>query len=274
MSRIYSQAYLTAEASTAPEAIAQAGQLGYQFVGLRLLPNAPGGPHQRLLGDKAVLRECQARLADSGVGVFDLEIIRIGPAFDPTDYLPLLEAGAALQARAVLVAGDDPDLNRLSDHYAQLCALMQPYGMTADLEFMPWTAVRHAREALQVVTAAGRPSNAGILVDALHVARSDTSLADIAALPRALLHYAQMCDAPSTNAQGSSDLSVDDMIHTARCERWLPGEGAIDLRALFQALPPDLPISVEVPHHVRARAVGDLAWSGQALAASRALLDL
>ncbi len=274
MSRIYSQAYLTAEASTAPDAIAQAGQLGYQFVGLRLLPNAPGGPHQRLLGDKAVLRECQARLADSGVGVFDLEIIRIGPAFDPAHYLPLLEAGAALQARAVLVAGDDTDLNRLSDHYAQLCALMQPYGMTADLEFMPWTAVRHAREALQVVTAAGRPSNAGILVDALHVARSDTSLADIAALPRALLHYAQICDAPSTNAQGSSDLSVDDMIHTARCERWLPGEGTIDLRALFQALPSDLPISVEVPHHVRARAVGDLAWSGQALAASRALFEL
>ena len=85
MPRIYSQAYLTAEASTAPDAIAHAGQLGYHFVGLRLLPNAPGGPHQRLLGDKAVLRECQARLADSGVGVFDLEIIRIGPAFDPTD---------------------------------------------------------------------------------------------------------------------------------------------------------------------------------------------
>jgi len=274
MSRIYSQAYLTAEASTAPEAIAHAAHWGYSYVGLRLLPNAAGGPCQRLLGDKAVLRECQARLADSGVGVFDLEIIRIGPQFDPAHYLPLLEAGAQLQARAVLVAGDDPDLNRLSDHYAQLCALMQPYGMTADLEFMPWTAVRHARDALQVVTTAGRPSNAGILVDALHVARSDTSLADLAVLPHDLLHYAQICDAPTTNAQGSTDLSVDDMIHTARCERLLPGEGAIDLRGLFQALPPDLPISVEVPHHVRARAVGDLAWSGQALAASRALLDL
>jgi sugar phosphate isomerase/epimerase len=139
---------------------------------------------------------------------------------------------------------------------------------------MPWTAVRHARDALEVVNRAGRPSNAGILVDALHVARSDTTLADLAALPRDLLHYAQICDAPLANAQGSTTLSVDDMIHTARCERLLPGEGEIDLRSLFDALPADLPISVEVPHHVRARAVGDLAWSGQALAATRALLDI
>ena len=274
MSRIYSQSYLTAEVSTAPETIAQAAQLGYSFVGLRLLANTAGGQHQRLLGDKAVLRECQARLADSGLGVFDLEIVRIGPVFDPTPYTPLFEAGAQLKARVVVVAGDDTDLNRLSDHYAQLCALMQPYGLTADLEFMPWTAVRHAREALQVIRNAGSPSNAGILVDALHVARSDTSLADIAALPRELLHFAQICDAPTTNARGSTDLSVDDMIHTARCERLLPGEGAIDLHSLFQALPQDLLISVEVPHHERARAVGDLAWSGQALAASRAVLDL
>jgi sugar phosphate isomerase/epimerase len=110
------------------------------------------------------------------------------------------------------------------------------------------------------------------LVDALHFGRSDTTLDDIAALPHALLHYAQICDAPATNAQGSTQLSVDDMIHTARCERLLPDEGVIDLRGLFASLPADLPVSVEVPNHLRARPVGDLAWSGQALAASRAVL--
>jgi hypothetical protein len=62
------------------------------------------------------------------------------------------------------------------------------------------------------------------------------------------------------------------MIHTARCERLLPDEGVIDLRGLFASLPADLPVSVEVPNHLRARPVGDLAWSGQALAASRAVL--
>lgn len=273
MSRIYSQAYLTAENSTVPASIAIAAQLGYGFVGLRLWPNAPGAPHQRLLGDAALLKESVARLADTGVGVFDLEIIRIGEVFDPLAYTPLLEAGAALKARAVLVAGDDTDEARLTDHYARLCEFMRPYGMTADLEFMPWTAVKNARDALRVVRGAGSPANAGILVDALHVARSDTSLADVAALPRELLHYAQICDAPKTNAQGSTTLSVADMIHTARCERLLPGEGSIDLIGLFQALPADLPISVEVPHHVRARAVGDLEWSRQALTATRQLLE-
>ena len=270
--RIYSQAYLTADASTVPESIAIAGQLGYRYVGLRLMPNAPGAPHQRLLGDKALMRETLSRMADTGVDVFDLEIIRIAEGFDVSAYLPLFEAGAELKASAVLVAADDTNEARLVNHYAQLCEAMQPYGMTADLEFMPWTAVKNARDALRVVDAAGRPRNAGILVDALHFGRSDTSVADLAALPPALLHYAQICDAPATNAQGSTQLSVDDMIHTARCERLLPGEGVIDLRGLFAALPADLPVSVEIPNHVRARPVGDLAWSGQALAASRTLL--
>ena len=270
--RTYSLAYLTANASTVPQAIGIAAELGYGFVGLRLQPNGPGAPFQSFIHDAAVQRETLARMADTGVQVFDLEIIRIAEGFDVSAYLPLFEAGAELKARAVLVAADDTHEPRLVEHYAKLCEAMQPYGMTADLEFMPWTAVKNARDALRVVDAAGRPRNAGILVDALHFGRSDTTLDDIAALPHALLHYAQICDAPATNAQGSTQLSVDDMIHTARCERLLPGEGVIDLRGLFASLPADLPVSVEVPNHLRARPVGDLAWSGQALAASRAVL--
>ena len=76
-----------------------------------------------------------------------------------------------------------------------LCEAMRPYGLTANLEFMPWTAVPHAQSALRIVTNAGMPSNAGILVDALHFGRSTTSLDDIRAIPRQLLHYAQICDA-------------------------------------------------------------------------------
>ena len=195
--RTYSLAYLTAAQSTVPQAIAIAAELGYGFVGLRLQPNQAGAPFQRLIGDSALLRETRARMADTGVGVFDLEIIRIGDVFDARTHIPLLEAGAALQARAVLVAADDSDEHRLAAHFAQLCEQMQPYGLSANLEFMPWTGVKDAQAAMRVVRQAGTPKNAGILVDALHFGRSTTTLADIAAIPRELLHYAQICDAPA-----------------------------------------------------------------------------
>jgi sugar phosphate isomerase/epimerase len=249
-----------------------AARLGFAFVGLRLQPNALGAPHQRLIGDAAILRETRAALADTGVGVFDIEIIRIGAQFDLAAQQPLLEAGAALGARAVLVAADDPEPARLAHHFVRLCEAMLPFGLTADLEFMPWTAVKTAREALATVQTAGTPRNAGILVDAIHFGRSATTLADIAALPRSLLHYAQIGDASTPESLGRA-LSVDEMIHTARCERLLPGEGAIDLRGLFAALPQDLPVSVEICSDSRVAQLGVQAWAKQALAASRALLE-
>jgi sugar phosphate isomerase/epimerase len=262
--RDYSLAYLTVNQSSVAEAFAIAAQWGYGHVGLRLLPNGPGAPHQAFIEDPVARREALAARRDLPVAVFDLEIVRIGAEFDPRRYEPLFEAGAALGARAVLVAGDDDNPARLASHFAALCDCMRPYGLTADLEFMPWTAVRHAREALAIVNAAGTPANAGILVDALHVGRSQTRLEDIASLPRALLHYAQWCD-----AEPGTHFSTEALIHTAREERLPPGEGGIDLTGLARALPADLPISVEVPHMRRQREMGDAAWARLCLEATR-----
>ena len=268
MSRIYSLAYLTSHRCTPAESIRIAAQTGYQYVGLRLWPNAPGAPQQHLLDQPAALREALAAQRDTGVGVFDLEIIRIGEQFDPHSWDALYDVGAQLNAKAILVAGDDRDEARLSENYARLCEAMQPWGMTADLEFMPWTAVTDARAALRVVQAAGTPANAGILVDALHFGRSSTTLEDIRAIPRQLLHYAQICD-----AQAGLNFTVEQMIHTARCERLLPGDGSIDVPGLFAALPADLPVSVEVVNFEREANTPPAAWAAECLAASRPFTD-
>ena len=100
------------------------------------------------------------------------------------------------------------------------------------------------------------------------MARSTTTLADIAALPHACLHYAQICDGP-----GERVFTPQEIVHTARFERLLPGEGGLDLRGMFSALPRDLPVSIEVPNHVRMPRLGALEWARQALAASRAVLE-
>ena len=265
--RTYSLAYLTANASSVPQAVRIAADLGYAYVGLRVQPNGPGAPFQTLIGDAAVLRETQAVMRDTGVGVYDLEIIRIGEHFNVADHAALMDIGQTLGAKAVLVAADDTNEQRLADSYARLCEAMRPYGLTGDLEFMPWTAVKDAKSAMRVMDLAGRPSNAGILVDALHFGRSTTTLADIAAIPRELLHYAQMCD-----AQAGLNFSHDALIHTARQERLLPGEGTIDVTGLFATLPQDLPVSVEIVNLERSQPIGDLAWAKLALDASQKVL--
>jgi hypothetical protein len=135
----FSMAYLTAASFTAPQAVDVAAEVGYQQVGLRLLPNGAGGIFQALIDAPEIFRETLARLKDTGVQVYDLEIIRINEGFDPRDYLPLFDAGQRLGAKAVLVAGDDTDSARLADGYARLCDTMQRFGLTADLEFMPWS---------------------------------------------------------------------------------------------------------------------------------------
>lgn len=263
MTRSLSLAYLSAHRCTTAEAIHVAASAGYDFVGLRLWPNGPGAPCQNLLGEAALLRETQAAIRDTGVGVLDLEIIRIDADFDAHRWDALYDAGAALGARAVLVAGDDPDEARLSVNYARLCEALRPFGMTADLEFMPWTAVPDAASALRVVRNAGQPDNAGILVDALHFGRSSSTLADIRAIPRELLHYAQLCD-----AEAGRHFSTEQMIHTARCARLLPGEGNIDLPGLMAALPADLPISVEVVNFEREVLESPAQWAARCRAAA------
>lgn len=268
MGRIYSLAYLSSHRCTPAEAIRVAAQTGYQYVGMRLWPNTPGAPQQHLLGQPQALRETLAAQRDTGVGVFDLEIIRINESFDPHTWDALYDVGAQLQAKAILVAGDDPDEARLTAHYARLCEVMKPYGMTADLEFMPWTEVKDAKSALRIVHNAGMPANAGILVDALHFGRSTTTLEDIRAIPRQLLHYAQICD-----AQAGLAFTTEQMVHTARCERLLPGNGDIDLPGLFASLPADLPISVEVVNFGREAQTPPGPWAAECLARSRPFTD-
>lgn len=263
MSRIHSLAYLSSHRCTPPDAVRAAAANGYQHVGLRVWPNAPGAPQQFLLDRPAVLQATRSAIADTGVGVFDVEIIRIGDAFDPHTWDPLYDACAALKAKAILVAGDDPDEARLTQNYARLCEAMRPYGLTADLEFMPWTAVKDAKSALRIVRNAGAPANAGILVDALHFSRSTTTLDDIRAIPRELLHYAQICDAAA-----GTHFTAEEMIHTARCERLLPGDGSIDITGLFAALPADLPVSVEVVNFAREKTADPMQWAAACLAAS------
>jgi len=267
MPRRYSLAHLTVLSLPPPQVLAVAARSGYDFAGLRLLPAMPGGVAYPLMDDARLLRDTLSCMNSTGVGILDLEIVRIDWQFDARSLLAFLEAGARLGARAVLVGADDRDEARLAQSFAALCDAARPFGMTADIEFMPWTAVPNLSSAVRLVHAAGCPANAGILVDALHFARSRSSLEEIDALTRSWLHYAQVCDAPAGIPPTDAEL-----IQTARSKRLLPGEGGIDLRALCSRLPVDLPISIEIPNDLRMSALSPDQWACQALIAARTVI--
>lgn len=265
MTHQFSLAYLTVMDQSPPEAVQVAADCGYAFIGFRLLPSA-GNDRLPLMHDARIVRETRAAMQDTGVRLADIEIVRIGEQFDARSFEPFLQRGAELGAANILVAGDDPQRQRLIESFGRFCELAAGYAMTADLEFMPWTRVPAISDASEIVLACGQP-NAGVLIDALHFARSDSSLEQVAALPRHVLNYAQICDAP-----GDYDDSVDGLIFTAREERLEPGDGDIDLRGLLRALPDDLLLSLEIPSLSRARSQSARERAGRAIAKARALL--
>jgi sugar phosphate isomerase/epimerase len=264
--RRYTFAPLTAMHCTPPQLLQLAAHAGIWGVGLRLLPTVPGAVHYPLMQQPELLRETLACMRDLGIVVFDLELIRIGPEFRATDHRPVFEVGQRLGARVVNVIGDDTDPARLAASYSALCDAAAPFGLACDIEFMPWSAVPDVASAHRLVAVVQRP-NAGVLVDALHFGRSKSTLADVAALPREWIRYGQICDGtlpgPSTR---------EGLIHDARCERLLPGEGDIDLAGLFAQLPADVPVNIEVPNDQRAPVVGYEAWARAAVAATKAVL--
>jgi sugar phosphate isomerase/epimerase len=262
-----SLAFLTLFDCGPVEAIRIAAETGYDMVGLRLLPAAPSEAPYSLMSEPAVLREAIAALRGTGVPVGDVEIARLKPETEISSFERFLDHAAQLGARHVLVAGDDPDRARLTATFAGFCHLARNYGLTADLEFMPWTAVPDLAAARAIVEAAGEP-NGGVLVDALHWDRSGGTTDEVRALPAGLVNYVQFCDGPV-----DYDRTDDDLIRIARSARLNPGEGGIDCVGLAAAIPDGVTISVEVPNHERAKVLGPKARAEEALAAARRVLE-
>jgi len=258
----FSLAFLTTWDVGPVEAVRIAGQEGYDMVGLRLLPAAPTEPDYPILTDPAVQRELLAALADTGVKLADIEIARLKPETDIAAFEAFCAVGQKLGARNILVAGDDRDHARLTETFARFAELAAQYDLTADLEFMPWTGVKSLREAQAIVAGAGQP-NGGVLIDALHFDRSDSSLEDIRALPAGMIHYAQLCDGPA-----DYDPSDAGLIAIARGARLIPGDGGIDLPGIVRALPAGTPLSIEAPQLHRAD-VPALTRAREALEAGR-----
>jgi sugar phosphate isomerase/epimerase len=262
----FSLAALTALELSPPLLVEVASACGFEQVGLRLLAATPGGTAYPLMNDRDQLRETKVRLAATGISVADLEVVAFRPETVVGSFEPFLETGRELGARHTLVAAYDPDLGRFCDRFAEYCELTSRFGLTADLEFMPWTYVPDLNTAASIVEKVSSPA-AGILVDALHFERSHGRLEDLRKIPVVRMHYWQMCDGPAERPT-----TTEGLIHAAREERMFPGEGGINLVGLAREMPPNITISIEVPTAELAKTADAQTRARRALRGAKAIV--
>lgn len=262
MTYSFSLAHLTLLHCPPPQLIDIAAKAGYDFASLRMTAVTATEQVYPLIHDRRLMRETRERLAGTGLEVLDVELVRLDPATEPESFLPFLEAGAELGARAVIVQLPDPERRRAIERYARLCELAVPYKLRPVLEFVSWTETPDLRSAVDILRQADR-ENGGLLVDMLHFDRSGSNPADLDNLPRNWFHFVHLCDSPR-----EIPVAPEGFTRAARTSRLFPGEGELDIGAVLRRIP-EVPCSLEIPNAGLLRQLGDEEFARRALATAR-----
>ena len=209
-------------------------------------------------------RDARAALADTGLELLDVEVIWIKPGEDLKLHKRTIDIGAALGAKNVLCVSSDPDMGATAARLAELCTHAEGSGMRVALEFGISTEVKNLAMAMAVLDAVAHPLRA-LLIDPIHVDRSLSPIADIAKVPPELLPYAQFCDAPATRPDPADfgAIITDAIDLREQC-----GEGGLPLDALYKALPPGIPLSIELRSKALRDAYPDAGERAKAVAAA------
>ena len=179
----------------------------------------------------------RAMLADNGIVHLELEGLPDwwsgGPERARSDVLRrfLLTAAEALGARHLKVTPDTsgapwhPD--RWAAEFALLARQAADAGARLGIEFLPWSNVRTAHDALRLVEDADHPAG-GIVVDVWHVERAGTPAAELAELPPHRIVGVELNDA---DGEVVGTLFEDTVDRRRYC-----GEGSFDLNGIITAL--------------------------------------
>lgn len=248
--------------------VAAAADLGIGRVGIApkpLVANPYGYPEWSLLEDKAlraVFREA-AEAAGVKVGVCDLLVF---PGMDVAEVMPArLDMIVEVGGDTANVATLQPDFGQAKDEIALFGELAAARGLKATLEFAPLMGIKTIAAAREAHRHSG--NRVGILVDMLHVSRSNGTTAELKAIPASEVGYIQLCDAPAAWTQESY---ADE----ASNNRMAPGEGELPLVEWMAALPRDVDVGMEIPMARHAEAgLAPKEYLAPTIAACRSLLD-
>ncbi|HVB06941.1 MAG TPA: TIM barrel protein [Acidimicrobiales bacterium] len=249
----FSLAPLTLHRPHPLEAIAAAGEAGYDLTGIQLA--LYGQPLSPLAREPEFLEAARRALTAAGLPVLEVSNVVLDEDFSLDDAAAIVAFAEGVGARFVQSVSWDPERGRAAAHLAAVAGLAAERGLTVAFEFMPYSATRSLAEALALLEDSGAP-NVVLLLDSLHFFRSGGAVAELAAVPAARLGILQLSDARAEAPP------FDALRAESTADRLVPGDGELPLAEMVEALPDGLPVSLEVP----CRALEGLALADQARA--------
>jgi sugar phosphate isomerase/epimerase len=235
---------------------------GYDGIGLRMYAS-PGVAYesvtQPVAGNPTLMRDVKGALAASGLIPYDILSYYIRPNFDLGRMLPSLEFGAELGFAYALAIADDPEWNRQRDNFAALCDAAGTLGMTVSLEApVGQNTVNTLPLALKLIADSDR-QNAVICLDPFHFWRAGHDASELMGQDPRLFPYTQLDDGVDTDGPPPRG-------------RREPGLGMVPLGDYLDALPADLPLSIEWGRP-RDSTYTPAEWAQIALDATRRFVD-
>ncbi|WP_336715294.1 sugar phosphate isomerase/epimerase family protein [Arthrobacter sp. USHLN218] len=244
-------AQLSLVGTAPPDLVLLAAQAGFDFIGARVRPVTGAERPYDLQPGSPMLAETLVRMQDTGVAVRDIEFLLLDGSDQRDAWLRMMEAGAALGAGSLTVAGCDPDRIRLADTLARMTEDGRSHGIVPTLEPISYQPINSLPAAADLA----RQTGCRIIVDTLHFHRFGGTLDELAAAA-GLVPLVQLCDGPRQPPADREGLVLE-----SRVERGVPGEGQFGLAEVIAALPPELPVSVEAPSDSAVASVGELSWA-------------
>ena len=175
-------------------------------------------------------------LSRHGLCLAEIEVLQgwADPSVADTDRYREIEATAWRMADAFgcrYVQAIGPYAGSVADagrSYRGLCDRARDHGLVVGLEFLPFTNIYSAADALAIVETADR-DNGGVCVDIWHHERGAADLALIEAIPAARVMGIQMSDGPLVPDD-------DDYFEDCLRNRVAPGDGEFDVTGFVTAL--------------------------------------
>ncbi len=226
------------------ERVAAAAAAGYAGIGLY-------GPEYRRLREEEgrSAADIRSQLDDHGVSVAEIESVRGwstgggGPTQECRDFEEVAyEMADELGCRYLQATGPyEGTVEEAAEGFGALCDRAAVHGLLVGIEFLPFTNIRTADEARQIVEATGRP-NAGYCVDIWHHTWGANDESQLRSLPADRIYAIQMND-------GTLWPALDDYKEDCMTTRVPPGEGEFDCVRFIRLLADmgvQAPISLEV----------------------------
>jgi sugar phosphate isomerase/epimerase len=210
------------------EFIQAAASAGFQGLGFRLhkSPAYPDWVDWQV--DSALKRDVKRALQDANQEMIESLSYYLLPELDLDEMKPSLEYAAELGATYALVIGRDPEWARQRDNFGRFCEVASSYGLTAAIE-APVGTLSPISPAFRVIEESRR-TNAVVCIDPTAFLRAGDTPDRLAGYDPALLPYTQLNDG---KREGGGRLR--------------PGDGDANLDAFLDAMPTNVPLSLEWP---------------------------